>query len=157
MLRLTTFILVIGSAAAFNAPIMARRAAPRARPHMVSLDTLPGKYALGGVFDPLGLGEKGDLIWLREAELKHGRIAMLAVVGFIVNDLGFHFPGAQFQGVSSLAAHDVMLKVGRVCAAYDCVGFQNLADPVTRRPLDPSLSFLWAPRRRGTCSRCSMP
>lgn len=38
-------------------------------------------------FDPLGLSEvEGvgiDLYWLREAEIKHGRLAMLAVVGFI--------------------------------------------------------------------------
>jgi hypothetical protein len=34
-------------------------------------------------FDPLGFSNWIDVRWLREAELKHGRIAMLAVVGFI--------------------------------------------------------------------------
>jgi light-harvesting complex I chlorophyll a/b binding protein 1 len=38
-------------------------------------------------FDPLGLSEIEavgiDLYWLREAEIKHARIAMLATVGFI--------------------------------------------------------------------------
>ena len=39
-------------------------------------------------FDPLGISENVSMLWLREAELKHGRIAMLAVVGFIVPDAG---------------------------------------------------------------------
>jgi amino acid permease len=34
-------------------------------------------------FDPLGFTNWIDVRWLREAELKHSRIAMLAVVGFI--------------------------------------------------------------------------
>eukprot|EP00435_Cladocopium_sp_Y103_P035592 s2253_g9.t1 len=39
-------------------------------------------------FDPLGLAEKfpENLAWFRESELKHGRVAMLAFVGFIVPD-----------------------------------------------------------------------
>ena len=39
-------------------------------------------------FDPLGLAEKfpENLAWFREAELKHGRVAMLAFVGLIVPD-----------------------------------------------------------------------
>lgn len=34
-----------------------------------------------------------DLYWLREAELKHGRIAMLAFLGTIATDAGFVVPG----------------------------------------------------------------
>ena len=39
-------------------------------------------------FDPLHLAEAypENLAWFREAELKHGRVAMLAFVGFIVPD-----------------------------------------------------------------------
>jgi len=41
-------------------------------------------------FDPLGLSEMwgstdSDLKWLQEAEIKHGRVAMLATVGFITS------------------------------------------------------------------------
>merc|ERR550539_1195171 len=42
-----------------------------------------------GYLDPLGFGEKASperLRWFREAELKHGRIAMLASVGFLVGE-----------------------------------------------------------------------
>ena len=36
------------------------------------------------------------LPWFREAELKHGRVAMLATVGFVVPEF-FRIPGAQFS------------------------------------------------------------
>merc|ERR1712226_1043174 len=42
-----------------------------------------------GYLDPLGFGEKASperLRWFREAELKHGRVAMLAAVGFLVGE-----------------------------------------------------------------------
>merc|ERR1719313_642689 len=42
-----------------------------------------------GYLDPLGFGEKASperLRWFREAELKHGRVAMLASVGFLVGE-----------------------------------------------------------------------
>ena len=34
-----------------------------------------------------------DLYWLREAELKHCRVAMLAVVGLLAQEAGFVAPG----------------------------------------------------------------
>jgi hypothetical protein len=51
-----------------------------------------------GYFDPLGIltnasQEKFDK-W-RWAELKHGRVAMLAVVGYLVTYAGVRFPGAE--------------------------------------------------------------
>ncbi|CAM9643000.1 unnamed protein product, partial [Chrysoparadoxa australica] len=61
-----------------------------------------------GVWDPLGLSElhKGNddnMAWaaphpdfLREAELKHGRIAMMATVGVYCCKAGIHFPGLDY-------------------------------------------------------------
>lgn len=43
-------------------------------------------------FDPLGFAENFDPKWLREAELKHGRVSMLAVVGWLVQMYGPHLP-----------------------------------------------------------------
>jgi len=37
-------------------------------------------------FDPLGLSEWFDVKWMQEAEIKHGRTAMLAVLGFVVQE-----------------------------------------------------------------------
>ena len=56
-------------------------------------------------WDPLGLAKlykvsanNPDPAWLREAELKHGRIAMLAFLGIIVTGGGtVHFPTPMFE------------------------------------------------------------
>ena len=54
-----------------------------------TVDTIPGALAPVGLFDPLGFAEKANEATLkryREAELTHGRVAMLAVVGFLVGE-----------------------------------------------------------------------
>ncbi len=58
-----------------------------------------------------GQGPLPTLYWMREAELKHGRICMLAIVGYISVDLGLKFPGFT-SGLTSYAAHDTMVKEG---------------------------------------------
>jgi hypothetical protein len=50
-----------------------------------------------GFFDPLGLVADGDQVKfdrLRLTELKHGRISMLAVVGYLVQEAGFRWFGS---------------------------------------------------------------
>lgn len=61
------------------------------------LQVFPGSLPPTGFFDPLGLASKADVKLLkryREAELTHGRVAMLATVGFLV--------GEQVQGKTPL-------------------------------------------------------
>lgn len=72
-------------------------------------------------FDPLGLSDYFPMDYLREAEIKHGRIAMMAVVGFITTDLGIivHPLG---KGLSSVAAHDVMVENGVMGNALVFIG-----------------------------------
>merc|ERR1712106_1208471 len=53
-------------------------------------------------FDPLGFSEILPMDWLREAELKHCRVSMLAFVGMIFTDF-YTLPGYEF---STLEAHD---------------------------------------------------
>jgi len=57
-----------------------------------------------GYFNPLGLGDgfnfwgessEATIGFLRQAEIKHGRVAMAAFVGFIVQENGICFPWAQ--------------------------------------------------------------
>ena len=51
-----------------------------------------------GFWDPLGLLKDADQEYfdcLRWVELKHGRIAMLAVVGYLTTYAGMRFPGAE--------------------------------------------------------------
>merc|ERR1712232_871246 len=62
-------------------------------------------------FDPMGFTLAIDIRWLREAELKHARVCMLATVGWITTDLGMRIPGDIFQ-VSTVEAHDAAVKTG---------------------------------------------
>merc|ERR1719247_545802 len=53
---------------------------------------LPGAIAPAGEFDPMGFSAKVDeleMYRLREAELTHGRVGMLAAAGFLVQE-SFH-------------------------------------------------------------------
>ena len=55
-----------------------------------------GAQAPLGMFDPLGLCADGDQATfdrMRYTEIKHGRIAMIAVVGYLTNKAGIFFPG----------------------------------------------------------------
>jgi len=109
------------SAAAFVAPTLPARAT-RATAQM-GVEDMAGKYSLTGqIFDPLGLANKFDVNWMREAEIKHGRVTMLAFMGFIANDAGIKFPGEVFEGVSSIEAHDAMVKSGHMWALLAFVG-----------------------------------
>ena len=71
--------------------------------------------------------------WMREAEIKHGtmhlfaldrrhpalgRIAMLAVVGYLATDAGLRLPGEKFAAVgSSITAHDAAVANGSMGSA----------------------------------------
>merc|ERR1719436_1344631 len=50
---------------------------------------MPGVAGPLGFFDPLGISTgvpEGRLLFFREAELKHGRVCMLAVIGLLVGE-----------------------------------------------------------------------
>merc|ERR1712204_127742 len=55
-------------------------------------------------FDPMGLSTPQNIKWMREAELKHGRMTMLAWAGWVSVDLGIKFPGARYADLSSYKA-----------------------------------------------------
>mmetsp|Transcript_22546 Transcript_22546/g.62904 ORF Transcript_22546/g.62904 Transcript_22546/m.62904 type:complete len:205 (-) Transcript_22546:201-815(-) len=75
-----------------------------------SLDEMAGNTAPIKAFDPLSLATVGSdetLAWFRAAELKNGRVAMLATTGYIVQASGIHFPGmlssdVSFESLSSM-------------------------------------------------------
>ena len=83
---------LIASAAAF-AP--AKDATKSTALNMAFEDEL-GAQAPLGFFDPLGIVADGDqekFDRLRYVEIKHGRICMLGVVGYLVNAAGIYLPG----------------------------------------------------------------
>ena len=109
--RALAFALCLVGAGAFVAP--SARTAPLTV-HNGALDGMVGAgEETGGVpWDPLGFSKIHDLVkdsehannwphvkFLREAEIKHGRIAMLAFVGVCVQKgLNFHWPGVDANG-----------------------------------------------------------
>ncbi|KAJ1407570.1 hypothetical protein B484DRAFT_403785, partial [Ochromonadaceae sp. CCMP2298] len=89
MLRAIVVLASLLSVAAF-APM--GRTAQRSAISMDVQDMcgIPEGKGEGGFFDPLGLSVGKDdatINWYRAAELKHGRVSMLATVGVIVQGL----------------------------------------------------------------------
>jgi len=87
--------------------------APPAVEYSESLPFLVKRKALSGYvgdvgFDPVGFSEILPMDWLREAELKHCRVCMLAFVGFIFTDF-YHLPGFDY---TTLEAHDACVASG---------------------------------------------
>jgi len=116
------------SSLSFNgmAPVVQSRAAA---PQMMDLDGLKSQAKslnpIVGYFDPLNLG--GGEFWgdsnaatigfLREAEIKHGRVAMAGFVGYIVHANDIRFPWKPFadapSGVSPQALWDGLPEVAK--------------------------------------------
>eukprot|EP00960_Hanusia_phi_P031433 749283-Hanusia_phi.AAC.3 len=78
-----------------------------------SVPFLPRPAALDGKmvgdvgFDPLGFSGKYDIKWLRESELKHGRVCMLASLGYIVQEF-VHLP---FEATSNPVGSEAFYQV----------------------------------------------
>ena len=83
---------LVGSAAAFAPSQQAGRSATQLKAFESDIGaTLPL-----GFWDPLGLvadGDQAKFDRLRAVELKHGRISMLAVVGYLTSVAGIRLPG----------------------------------------------------------------
>jgi len=88
---------LVGPAAAPRKAVAPLRANSLSMPFLEQPKNLDGTMAGDVGFDPLGLSEIDDLgvdlYWLREAEIKHGRIAMLAATGVIWVEIFGPLPG----------------------------------------------------------------
>ena len=71
--------------------------------------------------------------WFKESEIRHGRTAMLAVVGFIATDF-VRIPGEMysFEAIpKTIDAHDALLKTGPM---YQLLLFIGLFDLIITAP-----------------------
>jgi hypothetical protein len=109
-MKFSTLILALafGAASAFQGKVLpsvpSRSVASKmAMETKADLETLAGKLNPAvGYFEPLGLvdgnfwgeSDSATIGFLREAEIKHGRIAMFAFVGFCAGSNGIKFPWA---------------------------------------------------------------
>ena len=127
MMKLALISALAGSAAAF-AP--AQTGARSTSLNSFSADDLPGALAPMGFFDPLGFAEKADEATLkryREAEVTHGRVSMLAVIGFLV---GEKVEGSSFLFDASISgpaiSHPGQVPVGYSAIIIAAIGFAEL-------------------------------
>ena len=91
------------AAGGVRAPGVSMMAKSKALPWSESPAHLEGMIGNAG-FDPWGLSTPQNIKWMREAELKHGRMAQLAWAGWVAVDLGMKFPGARYADLSSYKA-----------------------------------------------------
>jgi Chlorophyll A-B binding protein len=127
------FASLIASAAAF-AP--AQQSARSSVATNMAFENELGAQPPLGFFDPLGLVAKGDQATfdrLRFVELKHGRIAMLAVVGYLVAEAGIRLPGlisydgTKFTDIpNGFAALSAVPQAG-VAQVFAFIGFMEIA------------------------------
>ena len=92
-MKLTILATLIASAAAFM-PV-SQKSASTTTSLMAFKDAL-GAQKPFGFYDPLNLvadGDQANFDRLRYVEIKHGRICMLAVVGYLVTEAGIRLPG----------------------------------------------------------------
>ena len=86
-ITIATTALLVGSISAFSTFFQKKAKAAVVKP--LTVTDLPGIVAPTGLFDPLGLAEKANentLKRYREAEITHGRVAMLAALGFLAGE-----------------------------------------------------------------------
>jgi Chlorophyll A-B binding protein len=93
------------------------------------LSSIPKNFA-GFIQPPSWENTQGlpTLYWMREAEVKHARVAMLAVTGWIATDFGIRFPLDQFSTgsiPSGYNAHDILVGQGTMTVMLLAVGLME--------------------------------
>lgn len=115
----------------------------------MSIDNYIGEATEVGFFDPLNLSETDDetLRWYRAAELKHGRVCMLATLGVVVQGLGASLPNPIFQEPNAFKALSVIYEASPIALAQIIIAISAVEvlcasiEPQFERPGD----FGWDP------------
>ena len=123
------------AAAPARASPVAMMAKSKALPFMDEPAHLDGMIGNVG-FDPMGLSTPQNIKWMREAELKHGRMAQLAWAGYVLVDLGVKFPGAKYESLTSFTAHQSLAKYELFFAlllvgTFETIGLSQIYDMTT--------------------------
>merc|ERR1719502_1903350 len=115
----------------------------RSSPVTMSVETMEGTgpETANKVFDPAGLSTMGSdatLRFFRHAELKHGRVAMAAMVGFLFHINHIHFPGmlsptfgVSFEALSNMGPFDAWNSVpllGQIQILWTIAGLEHASE-----------------------------
>jgi len=118
-MKLAVLASLIGAASAFAPASTGVKTTALNAEKSQALPFLPAPENLKGYvgdvgFDPLRISDYVPMDYLREAELKHGRICMLAWTGYVAVDVGLRITGvpAELASVSSLEAHNAAVVQG---------------------------------------------
>jgi hypothetical protein len=133
MMRSSLALMATFASASAFAPVSRPAGSSLTSCQALSMDDMAGSVDFRGKefkFDPLKLSETYSpfLPWFREAELKHGRTAMLAVVGFIATDF-VRIPGEiySFESIpKTIDAHDALLTKGPMGQLVLWIGLWDL-------------------------------
>ncbi|GMI28665.1 hypothetical protein TrCOL_g11762 [Triparma columacea] len=112
------------SSTSLNAVETAKSSALPFLPYPKNLEGYAGDVG----FDPLGFSDWLPMDYLREAEVKHGRICMLAWLGFVAVDNGariYPLPEA-YKGLTSVTAHDALVENGAMGQILLFVGLAEM-------------------------------
>ena len=126
-MKSAVFASLVASAAAF-APASQKASSSALKAFEDELGAQPPL----GLFDPLGLVADGDqekFNRLRYVEIKHGRISMLAVVGYLVQEAGYRLGGTidlsgkTFADIPNGFAAFKEIPAGGLCQLLFFIGF----------------------------------
>jgi len=122
-----TLCALAGSATAFTNPSSIKAKSSSSLDACVSREKIlaePNTFEFGQIWDPLGLAELGSdetIAWFRHSEVKHGRVAMAAFVGWWAVGAGLRLPGELSHGLDfaslpskGLEAWDKVPGIGKV-------------------------------------------
>jgi len=134
-MKIATFFALLGSAAAF-AP------ASQTRTTGTALSAWKDEAVVGilppvGFFDPLGFSANKDdktMNYYREAELKHGRVAMAACLGWYLTAAGVHPAFNSELSSDPLEAAKQLAPVGWIQFVLGCGAIEWLAEQIKQRP-----------------------
>lgn len=134
-MKITSFLALIGSAAAF-AP------ASQQQTRSTSLaawkdDAVVGILPPVGFFDPLGFatGKSDEVMnYYRESELKHGRVAMAACLGWYITAGGVHPAFNSELSSDPLEAATQLAPVGWIQFFLGCGVIEYVAEKIKERP-----------------------
>ncbi len=118
----------------------------KALPFLTAPKGLKGYIGEEAGFDPVGFAEIMDIKWMREAEIKHGRVAMLATIGYTYPEMPWFaqaFPGDAYSHSNPIKAALAVPPEAWAQVVLFCGVMERVA--VRKQKLTPSTRRLRAP------------